>query len=365
MVRTRKSVTKSHSIEWLFCVLLALLLSGCSDDRVPIRLAGASMGTTWHVTYMPERGTPVAESVHNEVQAQLDAIDIALSTYREDSELSRFNAAPTGEWVALSDLFSTVLDVAMQVGESSGGAFDVTVGPLVNLWGFGPGQPVDTPPEAAAIATILTRVGQSGLAFDDAGKRLRKDKPVELDFSSLAKGFAVDRVAQALAALDIAHFLVEVGGEMKVSGESPRGDAWRIAIEEPDSTTRSVAAAIELEDTAVATSGDYRNYFEVDGVRYSHSIDARTGYPVAHDLVSVTVLHRSAMWADAWATALLVLGSEQAQVLAKSRGLAVYFIRRDGDAFAHSHTAAFAPYLETTSPDTGAGVSPEPPTQEQ
>lgn len=322
-----------------------------------MRLAGATMGTTWHVTYVQAPNTPLAEEVHAAVQAELDAIDFALSTYRSDSELSRFNAAPVGEWVTLSDLFTTVLDTALQVGQGSAGAFDVTVGPLVDLWGFGPGKPVFQPPADTAVRETLQRVGQDALQLDTAARRLRKDKPVALDFSSLAKGFAVDRAAEALLALDTAQFLVEVGGEMKVSGVSPRGDAWRIAIEEPDSATRSAATAIQLTDTAVATSGDYRNFFEADGVRYSHSIDARTGYPVAHDLVSVTVLHSSAMWADAWATALIVLGAEQAQSLAQSRGLAVYFIRRDGAGFAHSYTAAFAPYLEETSPEAMVGVS--------
>jgi thiamine biosynthesis lipoprotein len=155
----------------------------------------------------------------------------------------------------------------------------------------------------------------------------------------------VDQVANWLAGQGLRRFLVEVGGEMRMSGMSGRGDPWRVAIEQPDSAGRSVATAISLTDVSVATSGDYRNYFEVAGKRYSHSIDPRTGYPVAHDLVSVTVVHPSAMLADAWATALTVLGAEQAMVVAQAEALAVYFIRSTGEDFVHSHTAAFAVYL--------------------
>jgi thiamine biosynthesis lipoprotein len=168
---------------------------------------------------------------------------------------------------------------------------------------------------------------------------------VELDFSSLAKGYAVDEVARALRARGVARYLVEVGGEMIVAGLSPRGDPWQIAIEQPVPGARAIAAALRLTDIAVATSGDYRNFFEYEGKRYSHSIDPRTGYPVDHELVSVTVLHESAMQADAWATALTVLGLDAALVLAREQSLAVYCIaQRDGE-LVHRYTEQMAPYL--------------------
>jgi thiamine biosynthesis lipoprotein len=269
-----------------------------------------------------------------------------MSTYREDSEISRFNAAGVDQWFAVSPGFYTVLSAAMAVGWQSHGAYDVTVGPLVDLWGFGPPGPVTTPPPEDAIARVLEQVGQDHLRLDGDGRRLLKRSPVRLDFSSIAKGYGVDRVAQWLGAQGVERYLVEVGGEMRLAGMSSRGDPWRIAIEKPDSGDRSAEQAIRLTDMGVATSGDYRNYFEIDGKRYSHSIDPRTGYPVAHDLVSVTVLHPSCMIADAWATALVVLGYEQAMAVAQEQGLAVYFIRRRGDTFIDSHTPAFEPYLE-------------------
>ena len=163
--------------------------------------------------------------------------------------------------------------------------------------------------------------------------------------SSLAKGYAVDRVAEWLSAQGIRRYMVEVGGEMRLSGLSGRGDPWRIAIEEPKTSERSIAITLSLTDMAIATSGDYRNYFEAEGRRYSHSIDPKTGYPVTHDLVSVTVVHQSCMMADAWATALTVLGAEKAMAVAQAQGLAVYFIRRLDDEFVHSHTPLFSAYL--------------------
>jgi len=239
-----------------------------------------------------------------------------MSTYRDDSEISRFNASAPGAWFTVSHSFYNVLSTALVVGRNSEGAYDVTVAPLVDLWGFGPGPAIDTPPSEAAIARLMERVGQDNLRLDGENLWVKKLTALSLDFSSLAKGYAVDVIANWLAQRGIDRFLVEVGGEMRMSGMSGRGDPWRIAIEQPDSSGRSVAAAVSLTDVAVATSGDYRNYFEVDGRRYSHSIDPRTGHPVAHDLVSVTVVHPSAMLADAWATALTVLGAEQGMAVA-------------------------------------------------
>jgi thiamine biosynthesis lipoprotein len=202
------------------------------------------------------------------------------------------------------------------------------------------------PPSRSAVEQLLQRVGQDKLRLDGEALAVMKPIDLSLDFSSLAKGFAVDQVANWLTGQGIERFLVEVGGEMRVSGASARGDPWRVAIEQPESIGRSVAAAISITDVALATSGNYRNFFEVDGERFSHSIDPRTGYPVAHDLVSVTVVHPSAMLADAWATALTVRGAERAMAVARTQGLAVYFIRSVGGDFVPSHTPAFAVYLD-------------------
>lgn len=305
------------------------------------------MGTTWHVTYVTLDNLPGEGEVLAGIEARLEEVNASMSTYREDSEISLVNAAPPDTWVGISAGFYRVLSTALDVGRSSEGAYDVTVGPLVNLWGFGPQPAPDAVPDPARVAALLQQVGQEKLRLDGEGVRVRKLADVSLDFSSLAKGYAVDQVALWLQEQGITRYLVEVGGEMRVAGLSGRGDPWRIAIEEPEIDARGVAAAIELSDRAIATSGDYRNFFELDGRRYSHSIDPRTGFPVAHELVSVTVVHPSAMVADAWATALIVLGPQRAAEVAESQGLAVYFIQRDGGGFAHSHTAGFARYLPT------------------
>ncbi|HBM83844.1 MAG TPA: FAD:protein FMN transferase, partial [Halieaceae bacterium] len=205
-------------------------------------------------------------------------------------------------------------------------------------------------PQTSAIDAARNRVGQQFIEFDGELQRLRRLRKVELDLSSIAKGYAVDVLANALSEQGIDSFLVEVGGEMRVAGSSPRGDAWRIAVERPEPGARAVALGIALEDIAVATSGDYRNYFELEGRRYSHSIDPRTGYPVAHDLVSVTVLADDCMTADGWATALTVLGADEALALAEAEGLAVYLMRRDGERIVPLYSSAFAPWLEQSTP---------------
>ncbi|MCB1689318.1 MAG: FAD:protein FMN transferase [Halioglobus sp.] len=336
---------QSHSREWLFCLFALVLLTACSEQASPSKLAGATMGTVWHVSYVPGESAPDVAVLQSGIEAELDRIDRSMSTYRPDSEISLFNAYAPNAWFKASPEFIEVMSTALQVGEHSEGAYDVTVSPLVDLWGFGPTGIIDSPPTEEAIARVMTRVGQHNIELDAARHRLMKKQALSVDFSSLAKGYAVDLVADWLEAHGVNRYMVEVGGEMRLSGLSGRGDPWRIAIEQPESSERSVATTVSLSDVALATSGDYRNYFEANGKRYSHSIDPRTGYPVAHDLVSVTVVHPSCMIADAWATALTVLGAERAMAVAQAQGLAVYFIRRVEGGFEHSQTPQFSRYL--------------------
>ncbi len=346
------ALQKSHSPEWLFCLrLLSLwavlaLLVACGPQASVSRLQGATMGTTWHATLVSQVGAKLDEAALTAgIELQLEAVNASMSTYRQDSTISRFNQSPPGEWFALDEDFVKVLAAALAIGEQSRGAYDVTVGPLVNLWGFGPQGPAEGAPPAAEIAAMVAQVGQDKLDFDPAGKRLRKRGELYLDFSSIAKGYAVDRIADWLEEQGVHDYLVEVGGELRVAGKSPRGDDWRVAIEQPDSQRFAVAGTVSPRNAAVATSGDYRNYFELDGKRYSHSIDPRTGYPVTHELVSVTVVHASTALADGWATALTVLGPSDAWSVALEQGLAVYLIQRSGDSFESRYTPAFAAYL--------------------
>jgi thiamine biosynthesis lipoprotein len=304
------------------------------------------MGTSWHATIVTADDTPEDEVLLTGIEAVLEQINVSMSTYRADSEISRFNAMPTDQWIPVSADFYAVLSTAVAVGFQSHGAYDVTVGPLVDLWGFGPNGLIDAPPADDTVTDVLELVGQDHLRVDGESQQVLKRSPVELDFSSIAKGYAVDAIARWLTAQGQDRYLVEVGGEMRLSGLSARGDPWRVAIERPDSGGREVLQAVSVTDVAVATSGDYRNFFELQGQRFSHSIDPRKGYPVAHDLVSVTVIDTSAALADAWATALIVLGYEEGMAVAQEQGLAVYFIQRRDDTLHSSHTPGFARFLE-------------------
>ena len=328
---------KSRLKQRLFYILGFVCLSvltACSERQQLVQLTGSAMGTSWNVSIVPESSShPADAELQRGIESILDDVNRSMSTYQEDSEISRFNAAAVNTWFPVSAEFYTVLSTALAVGFQSGGAYDVTVGPLVDLWGFGAEEAAEIPPAAETIAEVLQQIGPDQLMVDGNNQRIMKRGELSLDFSSLSDQ-GLDR------------YLVEIGGEMSLSGMSPRGDAWRIAIEQPISSGRSAGEAMRLSGVAVATSGDYRNFFEAEGRRYSHSIDPRSGYPVAHELVSVTVVERSAMLADAWATALLVLGPEEGMVVAQTHGLAVYFIVRQGQGYERRHTPGFAQFLE-------------------
>ena len=314
----------------LWSALLLLLLCACARSPQPRQISGQTMGTSYHITWLAGPGGVAVEEIREGVEARLEIINRSMSTYREDSEISRFNRAPPDSPILLSSDFIEVFDIARKVAQASGGSYDVTVAPLVDLWGFGPAPRRDIPDQAVREAA-LAQVGESALELNREAQTLIKRAPRQLDFSSVAKGYAVDRIAEFLLARGIGDFLVEIGGEIRVAGNSPQGKPWRIAIERPNPALREAMATLEISDVAVATSGDYRNFFELDGVRYSHNIDPRTGHPVKHELVSVTVLHASAAVADAWATALLVAGRAEALRLATEQQLAVYLVSRDGE----------------------------------
>lgn len=314
-------------------------------------LRGATMGTTWSVVYNAEAPALPAERIQGMIEAQLAAINQALSTYIDDSEISRINrgtgSAGAGglHEVTLSPAFATVLSRALQISAATGGAYDVTVGPLVDLWGFGRGAVQDRVPAPEEIESAREDVGYGQLVWDAPTRQLTKPGSVRIDLSSIAKGFAVDKVATVVESAGISSYLVEIGGELRSAGERPGGGPWRLAIESPGAERTGVIGALAVNDAAVATSGDYRNYFEIDGVRYSHLVDPRSGYPVTHDLVSVTVVHDDCMTADAWATALIVLGRTEALAVAEAQGLAAYLVAREGGELAVEYTDAFTRYL--------------------
>ena len=329
------------------------LVPSCAQVPEEVLLQGPTMGTYYRVRVVAEAGD--REVIRGLVEERLDAVDRAMSTYRDDSEISRFNQLAAGESLVFSEETWAVLELAWKVREESGGAFDPTVGPAVDAWGFGaPGRGEEpTPPPDRRLAELRQAVGAIEL-ISEGRRALKLEDGAALDLSAVAKGWAVDRVSEALTDANYANHLVEVGGEVRTSGLSPAGDPWRIAIErpptsfdqavfEPPNATRPLGLqqVLEFTDGSLATSGDYRNYWERDGVRYSHTIDPRTGRPVEHALASASVFHESCAMADAYATALLVLGPEEGLRWADQNDIAALLLVYREDSLEERPSAAF------------------------
>ena len=293
--------------------------------------SGTAMGTSWNVKVVADSLTDseVAD-VEAVIKAVIEDVEARMSTWRPESELSRLNKQGANVPFRLSAEILEVLTVAKSVHDSTGGAFDPTVGPLVDAWGFGPGKERVEPGDQK-IKELLARVGLDGLSLDSEQRTATKaHEHLQCDLSGIAKGYGVDKVAAVLVESGYPDFMVEIGGEVAVRGINENDLPYRIGIERPVQAGREVFSVIGITGLAVATSGDYRNYREVDGVRLSHTIDPRTGYPVGHNLASVTVVHPSCTYADAMATALTVLGPQAALALAVELKLAVQLIIRVG-----------------------------------
>ena len=300
------------------------------------------MGTTYSVQLVDPPQTVEPAALQDRVDDVLADINASMSTYDAGSELSRFNASSSTDWYGVSAELAGVVAAAQAVSEASGGSFDITVGPLVNLWGFGPGEGSGVPPSPEQVSAAKLRTGYGKLHVRLSPPALRKSDPdLYVDLSAIAKGYGVDRVAALLDAAGIENYLVEIGGELRARGLNVRREPWRIAVERPDPAGRTVQQVVALTDAAMATSGDYRNFFEAGGTRYSHTIDPATGRPVTHDLASVTVVGADAMHADAHATALLVMGVDRGQTFARTSGLAALFISRTLTGFETRATPAW------------------------
>ena len=325
-------------------VALLVALGGCS--RGDWHLTGATMGTTYSVRIVAPETNTGAKELQSEIDAELSRITALMSTYVDDSQLSRFNSSDSGDWVSVDSDVVAVVDAALRASAISDGAFDPTVGPLVELWGFGRAGPRDTPPPQSEIDAAMATVGFGLVSTREEPPALRKLAPaVALDLSALAKGYAVDRIDWLLDSRGLTRYMIEIGGEVKTRGRNQDGEPWRIAVERPLEAERSVYTVLQLSGEAIATSGDYRNFFEIDGRRYFHAIDPRSGQPAGNDLASVTIVAASAMEADAMATAMLVLGPDKGMRLANEQRIAALFLRRDGDEIVARHSQAFAPYL--------------------
>ena len=323
--------------------------------------SGSTMGTTWNVKVAGDNLRPDAmRAIGSAIEDALNDVVGRMSTWEERSELSRFNAMHSSAPFSISQPVIEVLEIAHQVSRRSGGAFDVTIGPLVNAWGFGSQGSTTSPPSEIAIQRLLRSVGYRGLKLDPETRTLEKSRPqMQVDVSAIAKGYGVDRVDRALGALGHTDYLVEIGGELLARGQRNDGRAWRVAIERPSEEFGILHRVLVLQNRAMATSGDYRNYYEVDGQRFSHTLDPRSGRPITHGLASVSVIHESATWADAWATALNVLGPEAGYLLADAEGLAAYFIAHHGsDGFESRSTPAFDAWVSAmeSTRDTGSEI---------
>jgi len=325
------------------------LLSACQSgtpQRALTELQGATMGTTYTVKVVGLPAELKPERIQAAIDSILEKINRQMSTYLPDSELSQLNRSQATDWIDASQELVDVLKQAQRVSALTNGAFDVTVGPLVNLWGFGPSTGINQVPSDQDIQEARNRVGYRGLQVRSSPPAIRKDRPdLYVDLSAIAKGYAVDKVAEHLQALEIDDYMVEIGGEIQAKGRNASDRFWRIAVEKPSTGSRSLHTVIELNDVGIATSGDYRNYFEKEGRRYSHTIDPMTGHPVTHKLASVTVANPSTMQADVMATALMVLGPEAGYRFAEQHKLAAFFIVKSEDGFYDKVTAAFRPYL--------------------
>ncbi|NIY46072.1 FAD:protein FMN transferase ApbE [Cedecea colo] len=340
-----------HFIQRGLFALALLILAGCDSqtakESTGLVLEGKTMGTFWRVSLAGVDNTRQDE-LRKKVQAQLDGDDRLLSTYKSDSTLSRFNQSRSTDPYPVPEAMSDIVTTSLRIGAKTGGAMDITVGPLVNLWGFGPDkQPVKTPDQAQIDAAKALTGLQHLTVINKAGQQwLQKDLPgLYVDLSTIGEGYAADRLARLMEQNGISRYLVSVGGAVVTRGTNSDGKAWRVAIQKPTDRETAVQAVVDLNGHGISTSGSYRNYYELEGKRLSHVIDPTTGAPIEHKLVSATVIAPTAMEADGWDTGLMVLGTEKAKQVAQKEGLAVYLIAKEGEGFTTWMSPQFKTFL--------------------
>lgn len=340
-----EAIVYQYITRCLMVMMGVLLLSGCGPEQVS--LEGKTMGTSYSIKYVSDSSTPDPEKLQQEIDRALEVVNDQMSTYRPHSELSQFNQSrEVNTPFSVSAATAKVVREAIRINRLTDGALDVTVGPLVNLWGFGPEGRPDTVPTDDEITQHRAWVGIDKLAVDK-NALIKQIPELYVDLSSIAKGYGVDMVAEYLEAQNIKDYMIDIGGEVRTRGNNGENKPWRIAIEKPVAgSAQSAQEIIEPGRMAIATSGDYRNYFEQDGVRYSHTIDPDTGRPINHRLVSITVLDPSCMTADGLSTGLDVLGPERGMALANLLGIPVMMIIKTDDGFEERYSDSFKPYLQ-------------------
>ncbi|MGD8105460.1 FAD:protein FMN transferase ApbE [Pantoea sp. FN0302] len=332
-------------------MLLGLLATGCERQQTPtdngLVLTGKTMGTQWRVS-LAGVSADRQEELRAKIQQQLDRDDHELSTWKKDSVLSRFNQSHDLSPQPISQEMANIVTVSLRIGRLTQGAMDITVGPLVNLWGFGPDkQPLHTPSQAEInAAKALTGLQHLQVIERADGAYLQKDLPgLYVDLSTMGEGFATDHLARLMEKEGIHNYLVSVGGAVLTRGRNTAGKTWRVAIQKPTDRENAVQALVNLQGHGISTSGSYRNYYELDGRRISHVIDPQSGQPIEHRLVSATVIATTALEADGWDTGLMVLGTEKAKALALREKLAVYLITKDKEGFSSWMSPQFRAFM--------------------
>lgn len=329
---------------YIFLSLLAVtLVSGCEPSNSEIIYSGSVMGTTYEVKIISSKR--IIPGMEKLIDTKLQSINKIFTTYDKSSELMILNESPINVPQIVSSDMMNVLAIAQDVYIKTNGSFDPTVASLVNLWGFGPQLSAQKIPNDQQIASLLNLIGLNKLLIDKEKNLVTRLADIKIDLSAIAKGYAVDYTARLLDGYKIENYLVEIGGELRMKGNNANGTNWIIAIERPYFIQTGVQEVIQITDSGLATSGDYRNYFEKDGSRYSHMIDPRSGYPIKHNLVSATVIAKSATEADAFSTAMMVLGPQQAIKVAKENNISVYLIIKNGENFDAIFSKEFNQYL--------------------
>ncbi len=318
-------------------LLAALVSCGCRPAATPIEFSGHTQGTSYSIRAFCRSPEPGLQA---DVDRALNDVIATMSTYEPTSTLSRFNASAPGGWYEVPTSLARVVVVAQQLASFSAGAFDATVGPLVNVWGFGPpGGKRDAVPSAESVTAARTRIGYRHLDARLTPPSLRKRFDIDVDLSAVAQGYTVDVVAELLDRRGCPSYMIEIGGEVRVGARKPDGERWRIAIDGPDGAAEPTV--LQLEHSGVSSSGDYHDFFEIEHHRYSHTMDPRTGAPIDHDLAAVTVLDASTIWADGYATVLNVLGPVDGPAFAAAHGVAAQFIERTPTGYVRHETPAF------------------------
>jgi thiamine biosynthesis lipoprotein len=312
-------------------LVMPLAFAACKPGSNVLEIAGATMGTTYNIVAVDSSGRVESPALQAAVDRALLEVNQQMSNWDSRSEISRFNAQASLDAVTISDPLAKVMRAAEEVNIASEGRFDTTMGPLIELWGFGvPGA--NAMPGDAAIRAAQARAGHANTLKVGQNTLQKTQGDAQVYLSAIGKGYGADRVGEAIEALGIADYLVEIGGDLYASGRNPSGLPWQVGVEKPAALSGGVLDVIGVSGLGMASSGDYRNYFEKDGQRFSHIIDPATGRPITHKTASATVLAENSMLADAWATAMLILGSERGREVAEANNIAVLFIERDADA---------------------------------